>query len=636
MITLSSQSTLLSAVVAAGGPGPTGSMRKILLRRDGKLISELDVYEFLVQGDKSKDVQLAAGDVIVFQPAGPRVAITGSIDTPAIFELKTAEEPLRDVLRYAGGAPVLANPNRVQLERIDPSQTLAKRFVETFPLDGAGLQKSLRDGDVLTLLAISPQFANAVTLKGHVAQPLRYPFTPGHADPRPDPRPRRTDLARLLPPQEPAGPGARRRRAAARPLRQRPRCRDQRQRAHRCRPDRAGTQRARFDPRQWHPRCSHPGDRLPGDRATENLRDDRLSSSGRATANERSDDVRSARTEDRLAVARSRRTPAALFEELNWDYATIERLTPDLSTQVISFNLGKAILQGDEANNIALAPGDVVTVYSQKDVRVPVSRQTRLVGLEGEVNAPGVYQLQPGETLQGPDHARRRLHAAGVCLRPRFQPRGDASRASARTWSPRSPGSKPCRRCRRRAMPPIGATTDARRSPRSAPRRRRRSWRGWRGSSRTAGSPSSSAPRRERSTPCPTCRSSTATASACRRGRASSPSPAPSSTTTPSSGSPDALPATTCASPVADEAADTSNMFILRADGTVNSASDQRGFFGRGGLESQVMQPGDALIVPNQLDFETWGRAFVRNLKDFAQIVSGFGIGIAAIHSLNN
>ena len=65
-------------------------MRKILLRRDGKVISELDVYEFLVQGDKSKDVQLAAGDVVVFQPAGPRVALTGSIDTPAIYELKSA------------------------------------------------------------------------------------------------------------------------------------------------------------------------------------------------------------------------------------------------------------------------------------------------------------------------------------------------------------------------------------------------------------------------------------------------------------------------------------------------------------------------------------------------------------------
>ena len=81
------------------------------------------------------------------------------------------------MLRYAGGAPVLANPNRVQLERIDPPQRNAARFVETFGLDAAGLQKPLRDGDVLTLLAISPQFANAVTLKGHVAQPLRYPYS---------------------------------------------------------------------------------------------------------------------------------------------------------------------------------------------------------------------------------------------------------------------------------------------------------------------------------------------------------------------------------------------------------------------------------------------------------------------------
>ena len=155
VVTLSSQSTMLSAVVAAGGPSPSGSMRKILLRRDGKVISELDVYEFLVQGDKSKDVQLVAGDVVVFQPAGPRVALTGSIDTPAIYELKSAQEPIRELLRYAGGAPVLANPNRVQLERIDPSQPLAKRFVETFRLDAAGLQTPLRDGDVVTPAARS-------------------------------------------------------------------------------------------------------------------------------------------------------------------------------------------------------------------------------------------------------------------------------------------------------------------------------------------------------------------------------------------------------------------------------------------------------------------------------------------------
>ena len=79
----------------------------------------------------------------------------------------------------------------------------------------------------------------------------------------------------------------------------------------------------------------------------------------------------------------------------------VERLNEaDLSTQVIPFNLGKAVLQGDEASNIELRAGDVVTVYSQKDVRVPVARQTRLVSVEGEVGAPGVYQLLPGETLR--------------------------------------------------------------------------------------------------------------------------------------------------------------------------------------------------------------------------------------------
>ena len=83
-----------------------------------------------------------------------------------------------------------------------------------------------------------------------------------------------------------------------------------------------------------------------------------------------------------------------------------------------------------------------------------------------------------------------------------------------------------------------------------------------------------------------------------------------------------------------DEAADKSNMFILRADGTVASANDRRGFFGYGGIESQVLQPGDAVIVPNQLDYETWGRALVRNLKDWSQIFSQFGLGAAAIQTL--
>ncbi|MBL8302854.1 MAG: capsule biosynthesis GfcC family protein, partial [Ideonella sp.] len=85
-----------------------------------------------------------------------------------------------------------------------------------------------------------------------------------------------------------------------------------------------------------------------------------------------------------------------------------------------------------------------------------------------------------------------------------------------------------------------------------------------------------------------------------------------------------------------DEAAEPSAMFILRADGTVSHANDAKGLFGYGGLGSQPLYPGDAVVVPNQLDFETWGRALVRNLKDWSQIFSQFGLGAAAIQTLRN
>ena len=139
------------------------------------------------------------------------------------------------------------------------------------------------------------------------------------------------------------------------------------------------------------------------------------------------------------------------------------------------------------------APGDVVTVFSQKDVRVPVARQTRLVSLEGEVSAPGVYQLLPGETLRSCSRApaasrRRRMSTASSLSREETRQR---QRENLRHGD--RPPAKRCRRRRRRAKRRTGATMrPAPRSARwSAARRRRRSCRACRGSSRTAGSRSS-------------------------------------------------------------------------------------------------------------------------------------------------
>lgn len=592
LYTLSSPATMLSAVVAAGGPAPNGSMRKVLLRRNGAVVSELDIYDFLVQGDKSKDVQLAGGDVIVFQPAGARVALNGAIDTPAIYELKAADEPVREVLRYAGGAAVLANPNRVQVERIDARQTPAARFVEQFKLDEAGLQKSLRDGDVVTLLAISPQFANAVTLRGHVAQPLRYPYTPGmrirdlipdkDALITPDFYRRKNLLVQNVEAEDSMAPSARR---ASGP---------------------------RLD-------ADATGEEVP--KSTQ--RDPRTGGANLGSTATTS-----------IASAPARKAPTALFSQLNWDYAVIERLNEkDLSTEVIPFNLGKAVLHNDATANIELRPGDVVTVFSQQDIRVPVARQTRLVSLEGEVGAPGVYQLHPGETL-----AQLITRAGGFT--PQAYVYGlEFTREETRKKQQENLAAAISR------LEALSATQNARQA----------------------------ANQRDDVLDRTNSVSATATQAQLSRLRRVQPNGRIALELPPAAATvadlPDlpleqsdrvVVPArpgfVTVAGAVVntnallwkrgrtiddylkqvgvDEGAEVSNMFVLRADGTVRHAQDSGGFLGWGGLSAQTLEPGDAIIVPSQLDYETWGRALMRGLKDWSQIFAQFGLGAAAIQAL--
>jgi protein involved in polysaccharide export with SLBB domain len=87
--------------------------------------------------------------------------------------------------------------------------------------------------------------------------------------------------------------------------------------------------------------------------------------------------------------------------EIYWDYAVIERIDPDtLKTKLIPFDLGKLVLQHDASQDLELQPNDVVTIFSQADVRVPIDDQTKLVRLEGEFVHAGIYSVRPGETLR--------------------------------------------------------------------------------------------------------------------------------------------------------------------------------------------------------------------------------------------
>src|SRR6185437_8731984 len=88
--------------------------------------------------------------------------------------------------------------------------------------------------------------------------------------------------------------------------------------------------------------------------------------------------------------------------DIDWGYAVIERQDDKtLTTSLIPFNLGKIVLNGDASQDVQLLPGDVVTIFSKADIRVPSEQQTRYVRLEGEVGSAGVYSVQPGETLRG-------------------------------------------------------------------------------------------------------------------------------------------------------------------------------------------------------------------------------------------
>jgi protein involved in polysaccharide export with SLBB domain len=176
--TVSSLSTLVTALFASGGPNANGSMRHVQLKRAGQTVADLDLYSFIGKGDKSGDVKLLDGDTIYIPPAGGYVALVGKVNTPAVYELKSGSDTVGSVLDFAGGLPVVADPRRAFLERISPEKS-HPRTVEEFALDSRGLNRLLKNGDILNINSITPDFANAVVLRGNVGQPVRVPFKGG-------------------------------------------------------------------------------------------------------------------------------------------------------------------------------------------------------------------------------------------------------------------------------------------------------------------------------------------------------------------------------------------------------------------------------------------------------------------------
>jgi protein involved in polysaccharide export with SLBB domain len=180
--TISSLSTAINALFAAGGPSKNGSLRTIRLLRNGAEPVQIDLYDFLLGGDKGTDVRLQDGDTIFIPLIGPVAGVAGNVKRPAIYEMVRPMK-LQEVLDLAGGITFAGWLQRVQVERIVDHQ---KRTVVDFDLSEKtpaerreGLETTVHDGDVVKVFPVAELPQDIIELEGHVVRPGQYQFKPG-------------------------------------------------------------------------------------------------------------------------------------------------------------------------------------------------------------------------------------------------------------------------------------------------------------------------------------------------------------------------------------------------------------------------------------------------------------------------
>ena len=172
---VSGMSTIVNALIRAGGPSIAGSFRDIQLRRAGKVLTTYDLYDLLVKGDSTSDRTLQAEDVIHVGPVGVQIGLIGSVNRAGIFELKPGET-VEDSLRMAGGWTAVADRTRLAVERLDTRNDI--RILQlSMP---AGMSTKLSTGDVIRAFsavdsAIPVERQNKrVRIEGEVLRPGEY------------------------------------------------------------------------------------------------------------------------------------------------------------------------------------------------------------------------------------------------------------------------------------------------------------------------------------------------------------------------------------------------------------------------------------------------------------------------------
>jgi protein involved in polysaccharide export with SLBB domain len=178
---LSSLSTVVSALYASGGPNKNGTLRNISILNNGELIKTIDLYDFFIHGAKGDDITLKQGYTVFVPVIGPTVAVAGHVKRPAIYEIKEGQT-LDQVIEYAGGLLPTSHLQNIIVERIVGQKG---RVVVSFDNDPANdktaknLKTVLKDGDLIKIYPVHKNIEKVVYLEGNVKYPNEYELKEG-------------------------------------------------------------------------------------------------------------------------------------------------------------------------------------------------------------------------------------------------------------------------------------------------------------------------------------------------------------------------------------------------------------------------------------------------------------------------
>ena len=360
---ISSLSTPLNALFAAGGPTPKGSLRIVKHFRGNQLVQEVDMYDLLLHGVKSDMVRLDNGDTVLVPPVGPQVTVEGMVRRPAIYELKD-EKNLASVLELAGGLLPTAALRHIEVQRLvaHDKQTMLSLDIPDVD-DSSEVTKKLesfeiRDGDRVRIFPIAPYNQDVIFLDGHVIRPGRYSFrenmrvtdvVASYKDLLPEPATRYAEIIRLNAPDfHPTVESFDLADALANPGQ-----------APVLRPMDTVRVFSRFD-FENPPTVSVWGDvRMPG----------------------------TYRTSGQIRLGDAVHLAGGLAPDAQTEDAQVFRYLPDGKFKIFSVNLNQA-LAGDPTEDILLQPRDRLLIHRNPDAAEPATAY-----IQGEVARPGRYPL---------------------------------------------------------------------------------------------------------------------------------------------------------------------------------------------------------------------------------------------------